>query len=131
MSKTTRPSLDPHGITARFLRVLAGLAVMAGFFSGASAAPAIVDMDQAQLDAALAKKDSPLHQFIATLEKRQGLKVSCPEEIAWRHGWINDAELEELAAAMKNNGYGQYLHGFAITGANPKTQVSVGANFHF
>jgi len=49
-------------------------------------------------------------QFIATLEKRQGLKVSCPEEIAWRNGWISDAELEELAAALKNNGYGQYLY---------------------
>lgn len=49
-------------------------------------------------------------QFIATLERRQGLKVSCPEEIAWRHGWISDAELEELAAAMKNNGYGRYLY---------------------
>jgi glucose-1-phosphate thymidylyltransferase len=49
-------------------------------------------------------------QFIATLEKRQGLKVSCPEEIAWRNGWISDAELEQLAAALKNNGYGQYLY---------------------
>lgn len=49
-------------------------------------------------------------QFIATLERRQGLKVSCPEEIAWRHGWISDAELEKLAAAMKNNGYGRYLY---------------------
>ncbi|HEX7961986.1 MAG TPA: glucose-1-phosphate thymidylyltransferase RfbA, partial [Terriglobales bacterium] len=49
-------------------------------------------------------------QFIATLEKRQGLKVACPEEIAWRNGWISDAELEELAAALKNNGYGQYLY---------------------
>lgn len=49
-------------------------------------------------------------QFIATLEKRQGLKVSCPEEIAWRNGWISDAELEELAAALKNNSYGQYLY---------------------
>jgi len=49
-------------------------------------------------------------QFIATLERRQGLKVSCPEEIAWRNGWISDAELEELAAAMKNNGYGRYLY---------------------
>ncbi|MGD9838968.1 MAG: glucose-1-phosphate thymidylyltransferase RfbA [Afipia sp.] len=55
-------------------------------------------------------------QFIATLEKRQGLKVSCPEEIAWRHGWISDAQLEELAAAMKNNGYGQYLHGLLTHG---------------
>ncbi|NGX94139.1 MAG: glucose-1-phosphate thymidylyltransferase RfbA [Candidatus Afipia apatlaquensis] len=49
-------------------------------------------------------------QFIATLERRQGLKVSCPEEIAWRHGWISDAELEKLAAAMKNNSYGRYLY---------------------
>lgn len=49
-------------------------------------------------------------QFIATLERRQGLKVSCPEEIAWRNGWINDAELEELAATLKNNGYGRYLY---------------------
>jgi len=48
-------------------------------------------------------------QFIATLEKRQGLKVACPEEIAWRAGWINDAALEELAAPLMKNGYGQYL----------------------
>ncbi|RZA36745.1 MAG: glucose-1-phosphate thymidylyltransferase [Lysobacteraceae bacterium] len=47
--------------------------------------------------------------FIATLEKRQGLKVSCPEEIAYRKGWIDAAQLEALAAPMKNNGYGQYL----------------------
>jgi glucose-1-phosphate thymidylyltransferase len=48
-------------------------------------------------------------QFIATLEKRQGLKVACPEEIAYRSGWINAAELEALAAPMLKNGYGQYL----------------------
>ncbi|NML15074.1 glucose-1-phosphate thymidylyltransferase RfbA [Azohydromonas caseinilytica] len=48
-------------------------------------------------------------QFIATLEKRQGLKVACPEEIAWRAGWINDAQLERLAQPMLKNGYGQYL----------------------
>ena len=48
-------------------------------------------------------------QFIATLEKRQGLKVACPEEIAWRRGWIDDAQLEKLAAPMLKNGYGQYL----------------------
>jgi glucose-1-phosphate thymidylyltransferase len=47
--------------------------------------------------------------FIATLEKRQGLKVACPEEIAFRKGWIDAAQLEVLAAPMKNNGYGQYL----------------------
>ncbi len=48
-------------------------------------------------------------QFIATLEKRQGLKVACPEEIAFRAGWINAAQLEALAKPLLKNGYGQYL----------------------
>jgi glucose-1-phosphate thymidylyltransferase len=48
-------------------------------------------------------------QFIATLERRQGLKVACPEEIAFRMGWISAAELAALAEPMRNNGYGQYL----------------------
>ena len=48
-------------------------------------------------------------QFIATLEKRQGLKVACPEEIAYRSGWIGAGELEALARPMLKNGYGQYL----------------------
>lgn len=48
-------------------------------------------------------------QFIATLEKRQGLKVSCPEEIAYRAGWITAEQLEKLAQPMLKNGYGQYL----------------------
>jgi glucose-1-phosphate thymidylyltransferase len=48
-------------------------------------------------------------QFIATLEKRQGLKVACPEEIAYRAGWIDAAQVERLAAPMLRNGYGQYL----------------------
>ena len=47
--------------------------------------------------------------FIATLEKRQGLKVACPEEIAYRSGWIDAAQLEKLAAPMLKNGYGAYL----------------------
>jgi len=48
-------------------------------------------------------------QYVATLEKRQGLKVACPEEIAWRHGWIDNAQLNSLAVPLANNGYGQYL----------------------
>jgi glucose-1-phosphate thymidylyltransferase len=48
-------------------------------------------------------------QFIATLENRQGLKVSCPEEISYRCGWINATQLEKLAAPLSKNGYGQYL----------------------
>ena len=48
-------------------------------------------------------------QFIATLERRQGLKVACPEEIAYRSGWIGADQLETLAKPMLKNGYGQYL----------------------
>lgn len=47
--------------------------------------------------------------FVQTLEKRQGLKVCCPEEICWRKGWINDAQLEALATPLAKSGYGQYL----------------------
>ena len=48
-------------------------------------------------------------QFIATLEKRQGLKVACPEEIAYRSGWITATQLEALAQPMLKSGYGKYL----------------------
>ena len=48
-------------------------------------------------------------QFIATIENRQGLKVSCPEEIAWRRKWIDDAALEQLARPLAKNAYGRYL----------------------
>jgi len=48
-------------------------------------------------------------QFIATLEKRQGLKVACPEEIAYRHRWISAEQLGALAKPLAKNGYGQYL----------------------
>jgi glucose-1-phosphate thymidylyltransferase len=47
--------------------------------------------------------------FIETLERRQGLKICCPEEIAWRNDWISDTQLEALAAPLKNSGYGNYL----------------------
>jgi glucose-1-phosphate thymidylyltransferase len=48
-------------------------------------------------------------EFIATIEKRQGLKVSCPEEIAFRSGWIDAAQVEALATPLKKNEYGRYL----------------------
>lgn len=48
-------------------------------------------------------------QFIATLERRQGLKVACPEEIAWRNGWIDSDRLQQLATQLAKNSYGQYL----------------------
>ena len=48
-------------------------------------------------------------QFIATVENRQGLKVASPEEIAWRSGWIDDAQLQALARPLAKSGYGSYL----------------------
>jgi glucose-1-phosphate thymidylyltransferase len=47
--------------------------------------------------------------FIETIETRQGLKVACPEEIAWRSGWIDNEKIEKLARPLAKNGYGQYL----------------------
>ena len=47
--------------------------------------------------------------YIRTLEQRQGLKVACPEEVAWRMGWISDDQLQELAQPLRKSGYGEYL----------------------
>ena len=50
-------------------------------------------------------------QYIETIERRQGLKIACPEEIAYRLGYIDAAALERLGQALAKNGYGQYLLG--------------------
>ncbi|QPN60136.1 glucose-1-phosphate thymidylyltransferase RfbA [Synechococcus sp. CBW1002] len=49
--------------------------------------------------------------YIRTLEKRQGLKIGCPEEVAWRQGWISDDQMAQLAAPLHKSGYGAYLEG--------------------
>jgi len=50
-------------------------------------------------------------QYIETIERRQGLKIACPEEIAYRLGYIDASALERLGRALAKNGYGQYLLG--------------------
>ena len=86
----------------------------------------ITDLNQMYLDEGLLKVElmgrgmawldtgtfTSLHEagsYIKTLESRQGLKVGCPEEVAWRMGWINNEQLEKLAFPLMKSGYGQYL----------------------
>ena len=79
-----------------------------------------------QLGRGYAWLDTGTHQslleasnYIETIEARQGLRVCCPEEIAWNTGWISDKDLQALAQPLKKNGYGQYLLGLAERGFVP------------
>jgi glucose-1-phosphate thymidylyltransferase len=71
----------------------------------------VMGRGQAWLDTGTHESLLEAGQFIQTIEKRQGLKVACPEEIAWRRGWIDAVALERLAQPLIKSGYGQYLMG--------------------
>jgi glucose-1-phosphate thymidylyltransferase len=54
--------------------------------------------------------------YVRTIEGRQGTKIGCPEEVAWRMGWLSDDELRVLAEPLRKSGYGAYLEGLADSG---------------
>ena len=62
-----------------------------------------------RLDAGTHESLVEAHQFVQTIEHRQELKIACPEEIAFRHNWIDQQQVEILAQPMLKNGYGKYL----------------------
>ena len=69
----------------------------------------ILDRGTAWLDTGTFKSLMQAGQFVQVIEERQGLKIGCIEEIAWRNGFIDDAKLEEVAQPLMKSGYGQYL----------------------
>jgi glucose-1-phosphate thymidylyltransferase len=89
--------------------------VNARYLSAATLSVEVMGRGYAWLDTGTHDSLMEAGQFIATLEKRQGLKVACPEEIAFRAGWISRGELLAMAEPMRKNGYGQYLIQVAST----------------
>jgi glucose-1-phosphate thymidylyltransferase len=77
----------------------------------ASLACEVMGRGMAWLDTGTHESLLEASQYIETIERRQGLKIACPEEIAWRKKWIDDAALEALGKPLAKNGYGRYLLG--------------------
>ena len=69
----------------------------------------IMDRGSAWLDTGTFESMNDASEYISVIEKRTGLKIGCPEEVAWRNGWINDQQLAEIAEPLKKSGYGKYL----------------------
>jgi glucose-1-phosphate thymidylyltransferase len=69
----------------------------------------VLDRGTAWLDTGTVDSLMAAGEFVQVVEQRQGLKVGCIEEIAWRQGWIDDAQLLALADPLRKSGYGSYL----------------------
>ncbi len=71
----------------------------------------VLDRGIAWLDTGTFESMMQASEYVRVIEERQGLKIGCIEEIAWRAGWIDEAQLRSLAEPLKKSGYGQYLEG--------------------
>lgn len=74
----------------------------------------VLDRAVAWLDTGTVDSMIQASEYVRVIEQRQGFKIGCIEEIAWRNGWVSDAELTSLAESLKKSGYGEYLEGLLI-----------------
>jgi len=84
-------------------------AVIGHYLEAGSLEVEILDRGTAWLDTGTFATMMQAAEFVRVVEERQGLKISCPEEIAWRNGWISDDELASHAGSLEKSGYGAYL----------------------
>ncbi|QIM19295.1 glucose-1-phosphate thymidylyltransferase RfbA [Leucobacter coleopterorum] len=76
-----------------------------------------LDRGTAWLDTGTVESMMQASEYVRVIEDRQGFKIGCLEEIAWRNGWVSDADLAELAAPLRKSGYGAYLDGILLEGS--------------
>ena len=74
-------------------------------------AVSVLDRGTAWLDTGTVDSFAAASEFVRVIEQRQGQKIGCIEEVAWRQGWLSDSELRELAEPLRKSGYGEYLLG--------------------
>lgn len=84
------------------------------YLNAGSLSVQVLDRAVAWLDTGTVDSMIQASEYVRVIEQRQGFKIGCIEEIAWRNGWVSDAELTSLAESLKKSGYGEYLEGLLI-----------------